>query len=68
MKNELLEQTARYWVGQDKQRRYIWKRDGKRLNLTRGRGQDGHIREVLHESSRSSMYKVYDNVICMKKK
>ncbi len=41
---------------------YMWKRAGKRFSLTRGRGQDGCIREVLQESSCSSMYKVYDNV------
>jgi hypothetical protein len=40
----------------------------ERFSLTRGRGHDGHIREVLQESSRSSMYKVCDNVIYAKKK
>ncbi len=68
VKHESVEQTARYWVGQDKQRRYLWKRVGKRICLTRGQSQDGRIREVLHESSRSSMYKVYDNVIHKKKR
>jgi hypothetical protein len=45
----------------------FWKRVGKRLSLTPGQGQDGHIHEVLQEDSRSSMYKVYDNVIQMRK-
>ncbi len=68
MKLESLGQTARYWVGEDKQERYMWKRAGKRFSLTRGRGYDGRIREVLQESSRSSTYKVYANVICKKEK
>jgi hypothetical protein len=62
VKHEALEQTARYWVGQDKQGRNMWKRIGEGLSLTRGRGQDGRIREVLQESSRSSMHKVYNIV------
>jgi hypothetical protein len=65
--HELLGQTTRYWVGQDKQGRYMWKRAGKRFSLTRGRGHDGCIREVLQESSRSSMYNVYDSVIYAKR-
>ncbi len=60
MKHELLEQTARYWVGQDKQGRYMWKRAGKKFSLTRGRDHEGRIREVLQENSCESMYKVYD--------
>jgi hypothetical protein len=63
MKIESLGQTARYWVGQDKQERYMWKRTGKRFSLTRARGHDGRIREVLQEDSCSIMYKVYDYVI-----
>ncbi len=66
MKYELLEQTARYWVNQDKQSRYMWKRTSKSLSLTRERGHDGHIREVPHEDSHSRMYKVYDYVIYVK--
>ncbi len=62
MKHESLEQTARYWVGQDKQGRYMWKRAGQRFSLTRERGHDRCIREVLQEDSRSSMYKVYDYI------
>ncbi len=46
----------------------MWKRAGKRFSLTQGRGHDGRIREVLQESSRSSMYKVYDYVIHERKK
>ncbi len=68
MKHESLEQTARSWVGQDKQGSYIGKRAGKRFSLGRGRGHDGRIREVLQEDSRSSMYKVYDDVTYAKKK
>jgi hypothetical protein len=63
VKHESLEQTARYWVGQDKQERYMWKRTGKKLSLTQERGPEGRIREVLQEDSRSSMYKVYDCMI-----
>jgi hypothetical protein len=58
-----LEQTARYWVGQGKQERYMWRRGGKRFSLTLERGHDGRIREVPHEDGRSSMYKVYDCII-----
>ncbi len=68
MKHKALEQTVRYWVGQNKQGRYMLKRAGKRFSLTRGRGHDRRIHEVLQESSHSSMYKVYDNVINAKKK
>ncbi len=68
MKHESLEQTARYWVGQDKQGRYMWNRAGKRFSLARGRGHGRRIREVLQEDSRSSMYKVYDNVTYAKMK
>jgi hypothetical protein len=68
VKHESLGQTARYWVGQDKQGRHMWKRAGKRFSLTRGQGHDGLICKVLEESSRSSMYEVYDNVIYAKKK
>ncbi len=45
----------------------MWKRAGKRFSLTQGRGHDGRISEVLRESCRSSMYKVYDNVIYVRK-
>jgi hypothetical protein len=68
VKHESLGQTARYWLGQDKQGRYMRRKAGKRFSLTRGQGHDGHIHEVLQESSRSSMYKLYDNVICVKEK
>jgi hypothetical protein len=67
VKHELLGQTVRYWVGQDKQARYMWKRAGKRFSLTRGQGYDRRIREVLQESSGSSMYKVYENVTYVRK-
>ncbi len=67
MKHESLGQISRYWVGQDKQGRYLWKRAGKRFSLTRGRGQDGLIREMLQESSCSSIHKVYCNVMYVKK-
>ncbi len=67
MKHESLEQTARYWVGQDKQERYMWKRAGQRFNLTRERGHDRHISEVLQEDSCSSMYKVYDYIIVLER-
>jgi hypothetical protein len=68
VKHESMEQTAKYWVGQDEQGRYMWKRPGKRFSLTQGQGHDRHICEVLQEDSRSSMYKVYDYVICIRKK
>ncbi len=68
MKHESLGQTGRYWVGQDKQGRYMWKRAGKRFSLIRGRDHDRHFCEVLQESSRSTMYKVYNNVIMLKEK
>jgi hypothetical protein len=62
VKHESLEQTVRYWVGQDKQRRYLWKKTGKRFSLTRGRVL---IHEVLQKDSYSSMYKVYDYIIVL---
>jgi hypothetical protein len=46
----------------------MYKRAGKTLSLTQRQGQDGRIREELQESSRLSMYKVYDNTIYVKKK
>ncbi len=46
----------------------MWKRTGKRFSLTRGQGHGGRIREVPQEDSRSSMYKVYDYVICIEEK
>ncbi len=67
MKHESLEQTARYWVGQDKQERYKWKKAGKRFSLTQEQDHDGRIHEVLQEDSRSSMYKVYDCIIVSEK-
>ncbi len=66
MKHESLEQTERYWVGQDKQERYMWKRTGKRFSLTQKQGHDGRIREVQQEDSRSSMYKVYNCMIMLR--
>ncbi len=56
-KYELLEQTARYWVGQRKQE-YTWgKRRSKRHSLTLDRGHEGRIREVLQEDGHSRMYR-----------
>ncbi len=56
-KYELLEQTARYWVGQSKQE-YTWgKRTSKRHSLTLDQGHEGHIREVLQEDGHSRMYR-----------
>ncbi len=63
-----MKQTARNWVGQDKQGRYMWKRTSKRFSLMRGQGHDGRICEVPQEDSPSSMYKGYDNVICIEEK
>jgi hypothetical protein len=68
VKHKSLGQTARYWVGQDKQGKYMWKRAGKRFILTQGQDHDRRIREVRPESGCSNMYKVYDNVICAKEK
>jgi hypothetical protein len=65
---ESLEQTTSYWVGEDKQRRYnmegSWQeaqsnpRTGPGLTYSQGASRD----------SRSSMYKVYTDVIHMKRK
>jgi hypothetical protein len=46
----------------------MWKRARKRFSLTRGRGHDGSIREVLQEDSRSIVYRVYDDVTYVEKK
>ncbi len=38
----------------------LWNRAGKRLSLTRGRGQDGRIHEVLQEiAAQVCIYVVY---------
>ncbi len=58
VKHEPLGQTARYWVGQSKQEIYLGKGTSKSHTLTLDRGHEGHIREVLQEDGRSSMYKV----------
>jgi hypothetical protein len=57
VKHESMEQTARYWVGQDKQERYMWKGTLKRFSLTQERGHDGRIREVLQEDAVSAIKK-----------
>jgi hypothetical protein len=49
--------TARYWVGQNKQGRHLWKKASKRFSLSLTRGHAGRIREVLQADGRSSMYK-----------
>jgi hypothetical protein len=41
---------------------------GKRFSLIQGRGHDGSIRKVPKEDSRSSTYRVYDDVTYAKKK
>jgi hypothetical protein len=68
VKHETVGQTARYWVGQDKQEGYMWKRAGMRFSQIRGQGHVRRIREVLQEDSCLSMYRVYDNVTYAKKK
>ncbi len=42
------EQQATGWAKTNKEDT-IWKKAGKGLSQTRGRGRDGHIREVLQE-------------------
>jgi hypothetical protein len=59
VKLEIVGQTTRYWVGQDKQEWYMWEKVGMRFSLIQGRGHGGHIRSVIQEDSRSSMYGVY---------
>jgi hypothetical protein len=44
------------------------KKAGKRVSQIQEWGYDRRIREVLWEDSRSSMYRIYDNVIYVKKK
>jgi hypothetical protein len=66
VKHESLEQTARYWVGQDKQEGICGREQAMQSNLRTS--HDRRICELLQESSRSSMYKVYDNVIYAKDK
>ncbi len=44
------------------------KRAGKMLSLIQGRDHDRCIPEVLQDSGRSSMYKVYDNISYAKRK
>jgi hypothetical protein len=58
VKHELLGQTARYLVGQNKQEEYLWKSASKRLSLTLDCGHEGRICEVLQEDGCSSMYRV----------
>ncbi len=54
-----LEQTARYWMGQDKQEPHLERETSRRLSLSLDQGHEGHIREVLREDGCSSMYKLY---------
>ncbi len=58
VKHELLEQTARYWVGQSKQEIYLGKRTSRRLSLTLDRGHEGRISEVPQEDGHSSIYRI----------
>ncbi len=46
----------------------MWKRAGKGLSLIGGQGHDGRIHEMLQEDSRSSMYRVYDDITYAEKK
>ncbi len=62
VKLDPLEQTARYWVDQSKQRIYLGERNNRRLSLSLHRGHEGCIREVLQEDGHSSMYK--DIIVC----
>jgi hypothetical protein len=66
VKHEPLEQTARYWVGQNEQGRHSWKKASKRFSPSLDRGYAGRIREVLQADGHSSMYftkLLYDYII-----
>ncbi len=58
VKPDLLEQTARYWVGQGKQGMRLKRRANRRLSLSLDRGHEGRIRKVLQEDGCSSMYEL----------
>ncbi len=45
----VVEVTARYWVGQNIQEGYLWKRASKRFSIILDWGHAGRIREVLQE-------------------
>jgi hypothetical protein len=61
------EQQATRWAKTNKDDT-IWKGGGKRLSLTRGWGQDGHIHEYVNSYFYTSMYKMYMVLIHMKRK
>jgi hypothetical protein len=46
----------------------MWKRAGKRSSLAWERGHEEPIREELQEDSRSSMYKVFENITYVKRR
>ncbi len=62
VKLDPLEQTARYRVGQGKQKIYLGERTNRRLSLSLDRGHEGRIHKVLYENGCSSMYK--DITVC----
>jgi hypothetical protein len=47
VKSDPLEQTARYWMGQEKQEAHLEREISRRPSLSLDRGHEGHIRKVL---------------------
>jgi hypothetical protein len=58
VKSDPLEQTARYWMGQGKQKAHLEREASSRLSLSLDRGYEGRIREMLQEDGCSSMYEL----------
>ncbi len=68
MKYESLRQTTSYWVGQDKQGRYNMEGSWQET-LSDPRTSPGWMySRGASRDSRSSMYKVYTDVVQMKRK
>jgi hypothetical protein len=57
-KSDLLEQTARYWMGQSKQAAHLERETSRKLSQSLDRGHEGRIRKVLQEDGCASMYKL----------
>ncbi len=68
MKYETLEQTTSYWVGQDKYRRYNIEESWQEAQSNSRTRPGWTYSRGAPRNSRSRLYKVYINVIHMKRK
>jgi hypothetical protein len=65
VKSDPLEQTARYWMGQDKQEAHLEWDTSRRVSLSLDQGHEEHIRQKLQEDGCSSMYIVIITCPCL---